>query len=330
MAKAKVGLQTLVLLALLCALPQAAARASDAELVSLVLVGDVMLSRGVAGHVQREEGGDFTFPFAETAEILRAADLTFGNLESPISGRGEKLDKKYVFNAPAEAVDGLAHAGFDVVSLANNHSLDYGELALNDTLENLARFGIQPIGLTRPKRAEQAPLLLRVNGMVIGFLAYADPEGRYSYSRDFLDFEVRPAALERALVMAEIAALKRHADQVVVSVHWGTEYRKRPDPRQVEMARFMIEAGADVVVGHHPNVVQPIERYRGGVILYSLGNFVFDQYTKPGTRDGLIARLTLSPDRVRKVETLRVYIDEGWQPRPTDSAFLELRFSPTD
>ena len=106
-----------------------------------------------------------------------------------------------------------------------------------------------------------------------------------------------------------------------MSVHWGTEYRSIPDERQVDMARFMIDAGADIVIGHHPHVVQPVERYRQGIILYSLGNFVFDQHTRPGTREGVIARVIIEKGQLKGVSTLPVFIGKGWQPIPKQHDF---------
>jgi poly-gamma-glutamate synthesis protein (capsule biosynthesis protein) len=294
--------------------------AADQE-VSLVFVGDIMLSRGVAHYVTEAQGKDFTFTFREVAPILRGADLAFGNLESPISGRGRKLEKTYAFNAPPEAAEGIAYAGFDVLSLANNHILDYGELALTDTLAYLDEAAIRAVGLTQRDRPRQRPVVIEAGGLKLAYLGYADPAGKYSYPPAFRRFPIRPAALGKARVAEDIAAIEQTVDLVLVSVHWGTEYRSEPDARQVEMARFMIDAGADIVIGHHSHVVQPVERYREGIIFYSLGNFVFDQYTRPGTREGVIARVVIEKGRVTGVATLPVFIDKGWQPRPKQRDF---------
>jgi poly-gamma-glutamate synthesis protein (capsule biosynthesis protein) len=313
-----------ILLAFGCAGQSGPRQVAADQDISLVFVGDVMLSRGVARHVTKTQGKDFTFTFREVAPILRDADLAFGNLESPISGRGEKLAKKYVFNAPPEAIEGIAYAGFDVLSLANNHILDYGELALTDTLRYLDQAAIHAVGLTQPGRLRQTPVVIERGGLRLAYLGYADPAGKYSYPPAFKQFPVRPAELGKARVEEEIAAIDQFVDLVLVSVHWGTEYRSLPDERQVEMARFMIDAGADIVIGHHPHVVQPVERYRQGIIFYSLGNFVFDQYTRPGTREGVIARVVIEKGRLKGVATLPVFIGEGWQPRPKQHEFQRV------
>ena len=202
--------------------------ATDQE-VTLVFVGDIMLSRGVARYVTENQGKDFTFTFREVAPILRDADLAFANLESPISGRGEKLAKTYVFNAPPEAIKGITYAGFDVLSLANNHILDYGDVALMDTLKHLNQAAIHVVGLTQRDQPRQTPAVIERGGLKMAFLGYADPVGKYSYPPAFRRFPIRPAELGKQRVKKDIKAIEESVDLILVSVHWGTQYRSVPD-----------------------------------------------------------------------------------------------------
>jgi poly-gamma-glutamate synthesis protein (capsule biosynthesis protein) len=299
----------------------AATPVNDGE-VSLILAGDVMLSRNVARSIA-ESGQDFRYPFQATAPLTSAASIAFCNLECPISGRGEAIAKRYLFNAPPESVDGLAFAGFDVVSLANNHVLDYGPIALEDTQRHLSRVGIAAVGIST-QQAPQNPVILVRNGVRIGFLAYADPESPYGYAKEFGVFETGPAKAIEAVVAADIEDLKRRADVIVVSVHWGTEYVESAEPRQKTLGRFFVDQGADLVVGHHPHVLQETEWYQAGLILYSLGNFVFDQHSRPPTRISRLYRILVTDKGIERAEFIPLEIARDWQPRPNSPQFQLL------
>ena len=290
--------------------------------VSLVLAGDVMLGRNVERSI-RAANRDFRYPFEATAELTRTATIAFANLECPISGRGTPLAKTYLFNAPADAVDGLKFAGFDLVSLANNHTLDYGPIALEDTQSFLSRAGITAVGIATEGRP-QSPVIYERNGLRVGFLAYADPQSPFGYAKEFAEFETGPAKAEDSLVADDIRRLRARVNVVVVSVHWGIEYAPQADDRQRALGRLMIDAGAQLVVGHHPHVLQETEWYNGGLILYSLGNFVFDQHTRPLTRVSRLYRLILSAEGVRHAAFLPLHIDQTWQPRPAAEVFEPL------
>lgn len=290
--------------------------APAADSVSLAFVGDIMLSRNVAKDLATRHL-DFTYPFKEVAPMLRTADIAFGNLECPISGKGEALAKKYLFNAPPEAAEGLVSAGFDLVSVANNHTLDYGAIALDDTLRILGENNILPLGIVL-KDAPQQPVILERKGIRVGFLAYADPESPFAYPDEFMTFETRPARAEKDAITRDIAALKANVDIVVVSFHWGKEYEKAPTPRQIELGQFTVDQGADIVAGHHPHVQQDAVWYKDKLIIYSMGNFVFDQWSKPETLQSRIYTVTLNKEGLidasyRPLEL----VPKDWQPRPT-------------
>ncbi|MBL7648377.1 MAG: CapA family protein [Candidatus Hydrogenedentes bacterium] len=294
----------------------AAPAAHAPDTVSIALVGDIMLSRNVAKDLATRNL-DFTYPFKEAAPLLQAADIAFGNLECPISGKGEALQKKYVFNAPPEAVEGLQFAGFDLLSLANNHTLDYGAIALDDTLLILGNSAIPPLGIVTGNTPQQ-PVVIERKGLRIGFLGYADPESPYAYPPEFMKFEKRPARAEKEAVARDIAALKPNADVIIVSYHWGTEYQNAPSPQQVELGQYTIDQGADVVAGHHPHVQQDAAWYKDGLIIYSMGNFVFDQWSRPATLQSRLYTVNVNKDGAvdasyRPMEL----VPKDWQPRAT-------------
>lgn len=295
----------------------------EAPTISLAFVGDIMLSRNVERDL-KARSLDFTYPFAATAPMLQAADIAFGNLECPISGQGEALDKRYIFNAPPESVQGLVFAGFDVVSLANNHILDYGPEAQEDTIRILAENGVAGPGITTGDEP-QSPAILERNGLRVGFLAYADHESPYAYAKEYVPFPTGPAKARKESIVRDIVALKPTVDIIVVSIHWGIEYEKTPNERQVDLGHFVIDQGAHILAGHHPHVQQDAEWYNGGLIIYSLGNFVFDQWSKPATRESRLYTVSVTKDgpvhaQYRPLEI----IQKDWQPRPTGPQYVRV------
>lgn len=291
--------------------------------IEIVLTGDVMLSRNVARSI--EQGNrNFAYPFEAAAPYLRGAHLAFCNLESPISGRGEALQKTYTFNAPPRAIEGLVYAGFDVVSLANNHTLDFGPVALEDTLRLLADQGIRAVGVSE-NDAPQEPAILEAGGLRVGFLAYCDPETPYACAREFDVFDTRPAEGTREAIARDIAALRPRVDILVVSMHWGVEYTPAPNAHTVALGRFIIDEGAHIVAGHHPHVQHEPELYNGGLILYSMGNFVFDQWSRPATTESRLYRVVVDRQGVVSADYLPMTIPRHeWKPTPTQDAFIPV------
>jgi len=285
--------------------------------VTLAAVGDVMLGRGVGEAIGLYGAG---YPFEQVAAVLREADIAFANLEVPITADGVPAQKDYVFRAPPAAVDGLDGAGLDIVSLANNHVLDYGVVGLEDTLAALDRAGIAAAGAGEDEAAARRPAVLSVEGLRVAFLGYVQvPDDSVSgFGEDELAAGPdRPGAAwaRREAVVADVEAAAQQADLVVVSLHAGSEYREEPSTVQRELAHAAVDAGADVVLGHHPHVLQGIERYRGALIAYSLGNFVFDfdetDYVHPGlpSAQSLILKVTLGRQGVSEFELLPASID---------------------
>ncbi len=211
-----------------------------------------------------------------------------------------------------------------MLSLANNHMFDWGQAALVDTLDRLRSAGIRPVGAGRNDLEAHYPVLVNLNGVRLAFLAYVDvPPREASAGAD------RPgvAWLDPERALADIRFAQPLADVVVVSLHWGVEYARRPSPAQVEFAHRMIDAGADLVVGGHPHVVQPLEEYHGRWIAYSLGNFIFDQHDPP-THHGLLLEATLTGKQLSSVRPVPIDIDGSLQATLSPEVKLAEKITP--
>jgi poly-gamma-glutamate capsule biosynthesis protein CapA/YwtB (metallophosphatase superfamily) len=251
----------------------------------IVFGGDVMMSRYV-GHLARVRN-DTAWPMRDLAPFLRSADIAFVNLEAPFSDRGRKVESGMIFKAEPEMVEALKLAGIDIVSTANNHARDCGAYGVSYTWQWLAMNGIAAAGTGMTPADAHSGVVLKVNGVRFGFLAYTYDQSNGNYR----DVDARIALMNPADLVRDIASLRKRADVIVVSMHAGVEYRPKPNAQQQAFAHLAIDRGARIVVGAHPHVVQPVERYRGGVIFYSLGNLVFDQFQRKETQRGELAEV---------------------------------------
>jgi poly-gamma-glutamate synthesis protein (capsule biosynthesis protein) len=291
------------LLLFIACLPAAAQDAPPASReYTLIFVGDIMLSRGVGRRMVAEN--DFTYPFQLIRDTLAAADLTFANLECPVSDVGKEKGHLYSFRADPRAIEGLLAAGIDVVSVANNHMYDWGPEALLDTVRRLREAGIRPVGAGVNDLEAHYPQLVQLGNLRLAFLTYVAIPPEYAAAAPG---KPGVAWLEPERLLADIRFARPLADLVIVSPHWGVEYQPTPTSSQVELARRMIDAGADLIVGTHPHVIQPVEQYRGRWVAYSLGNFVFDQKAK-GTNLGLMLKVRVAGTKIAAVEPLRIAI----------------------
>ncbi|HLJ81209.1 MAG TPA: CapA family protein [Ktedonobacterales bacterium] len=243
----------------------------DTRPVTLAITGDIMLARSVNTTLLSSHD---RFPFNDTADYLRGFDLTIGNLECVVSSLGVPQPKEFTFEANPVAFGRLPLAGYDIVSVANNHSGDYGKAAFMDMLGHLTQFGITPLGGGANLAEAHRPVIRRIRTTTIGILAYCEI--------DPLDFAATASTpghawLDPTLMRADIQALRPQVDFLIVFTHWGIEYQPQETTHQQYLARLAIDAGADVVVGAHPHIIQPYELYKGKLIVYSLGNFVFDE-----------------------------------------------------
>jgi poly-gamma-glutamate synthesis protein (capsule biosynthesis protein) len=290
----------------------------QAPRVVLDAVGDVMLGRGV-GQVMRERG--MSYPFEAVQPLLVGSDLRFANLELPLTERGAPAAKRYTFRAPPRVADALRDGGFTLLSLANNHMLDYGYEGLLDTVIALDQAGIAHAGAGRSADEAHAPAVVTVHGLRIALLAYVnvpDDVGSGFSTRAGAAGPGTPGVAwgTTEAVRRDVAAARAQADLVIVSLHAGFEYTAAPNAVQRQLAHAAVEAGAALVVGSHPHVLQGVEFYRGVPIVYSLGNFVFDldddDLRQPGLPSVLSAvlRVTLDRSGVRALRFLPVQIDQ--------------------
>jgi poly-gamma-glutamate synthesis protein (capsule biosynthesis protein) len=286
--------------------------------IRITLVGDIMLG-GSADEFMQRHGHDYAF--AGVAGELARADVLFGNLEGPLTDGGEPApDKKYRFRTPPSKVaPALARAGFDVVSLANNHTLDYGATGLFDTETALFDAGIRAVGAGRDLEAARRATIVERDGHRVGFLAYSN-----TFPESFWAAPDRPGTAfgHRAHVEADVRALRPRVDTVVVSFHWGREATTDLRPYQPMLARAAIDAGADIVAGHHPHVLQGVERHGDGIIFYSLGNFTFGSYSE-NARVSAIAHVTAGRHGLHDLELVPINVynpDVLFRPLPLTGA----------
>ena len=268
----------------------------------LILGGDVMLSRYV-GRIARGHR-DPAFPMRDLAPLLQSADIAFVNLESPFSDRGAVVEHGMVFKAEPDMIAALELAGVDVVSTANNHARDQGSHGVEFTLDWLESHQIAVAGTGTSAEAAHAGVVLDRNGLRFGFLAYTYDQSNGNHS----DIDDRVAVMDLPRMREDVAKLAARADAIIVSMHAGTEYSPKSNAQQVAFAHAAIETGASVVVGHHPHVTQPWERYGEGVIFYSLGNLVFDQFQRVETQRGALADIVFEGPRLAQASLLPVEI----------------------
>ncbi|NNE66970.1 MAG: hypothetical protein HKN33_10440 [Pyrinomonadaceae bacterium] len=282
--------------------------------VELVAVGDVFFDRGVRTKIEQYGVG---YPFEKVGDMLSTADVAFANLENPIAEDCDPAQKKYQFRASPRHATSIRNAGLDVVSIANNHTLDCGRKGLIQTIEFLDLNEISYAGVYHPDGGGSGVAKIRKNGISIGFAAFtAIPTIPGKIPGPEL-LRAEPSEVTRAL-----KALRAEVDVVVASIHWGTEYSSSPTKRQRSLAHVAAEAGADLVLGHHPHVLQGFEtlttdKGRKALIAYSLGNFVFDSPTRVNKllKESLVLKLKLTEYGVSEAEIIPVKI-EGYRPHP--------------
>lgn len=309
--------------------------------IKIIAVGDINLGR-VTG--QKIIAGDINYPFAHIADYLKSFDITFGNLESQLAdldGETQSPTNEYRFAGPPAGADSLVPAGFDVVSLANNHMWDYGKNRLFETLDNLDRVGIKYVGSSKTTENLYQPVITEVKNQKIAWFAVTALLNGYEKmgAKDYVAW-----ADDNRLITA-IQQIKPQVNWVIVSMHRGVEYAATPSSTQIEFAHKVIDAGANIVIGHHPHVPQGIEEYivkssppaekigetispparggvggggsidRKGIIFYSLGNFAFWQPMEYWTQHSFAVELTLKQDGT--FDHTIVPINAGWQPSLT-------------
>lgn len=248
-----------------------------------IAVGDIMLGRGVEYWIKKN-GGGYESSFAKVRHLLEQGDIVFGNLECPLTPSDKGLSKngKIVLKGEPESVTALTSAGFNLLSLSNNHIMDYYEKGLFDTMELLDRHDIVHAGGGRNIDEARKMAVIEKNGIKIGLLAYTDMAEIVFAGSPYLSFAAGPeksgvAPRKLETIREDIQKNRSQVDLLAVSLHWGIEESFRVTEEQVEFAHTLIDDGADIILGHHPHQFHGIEIYNGKPILYSMGNILFDQ-----------------------------------------------------
>ena len=280
------------------------------ENISVIFVGDLMLSRGVNDRMRSYN--NYFYPFQELEGFLNNADLTFGNLESPILHGNYVPVNSFSFDAHPETANSMAKAGFDVLSMANNHAGNMGQAGFLKSFEKLNENGMYYVGAAKKKSdLDQQGVITEVEGVKIGWLAYAYGPSHYGTDGDYPGM----ALMDIEKMKQDVERLKKQTDHVFVSMHAGTEYTENISSQQRNFAQAAIDQGASLVIGHHPHVVQRIERYNNGFIMFSLGNFVFDQMWSQDTRRSLATKIYLDKEDINRFEYYPLKIYDYSQPR---------------
>lgn len=265
------------------------------KLRTIIATGDIIPARSV--NFQATLRKDFTWPYLKTVEILKTADLTFINLETPLTGNCPPTNEGMIFCGDARNIEGLTFAGVDIASLANNHAGNYGVEGVRETVNLLNKNGIATTGVDNVKT-------LDVKGLKFAFLGY----------NDITSPQPGISNVEDEKIKREISYAKKTADVVIVAFHWGTEYVSQPSERQKSLAHLAIDSGADLIVGNHPHWIQPVEVYEDKLITYAHGNFIFDQEWSQKTKQGVIGKYTFYEKQLIDAEFTPILIEEFGQP----------------
>ena len=281
--------------------------------IKLVAVGDIMLGDlpacfgfGVGSMIKRYGSNRL---FSKIKKELTGADMLIGNLEAVLSDQNRQTlwPPSQYLRGDKKAINILKETGFSVLSVANNHMMQHGPAAFHETVELLLKAGINVAGLKDNPPFHSKPVILNVKGIVIGILGYSLRPEEY-HPEDVLYCQ----GSER-VIAEDIKRLRPDVDKVILLAHWGDEFIARPAPHQVKMARTLVDYGADLIIGHHPHVLQGIEQYKGGVIAYSLGNFIFDMWL-PNTKQSIILKIDCNNNGVNEVDALPIEINDEYQP----------------
>jgi poly-gamma-glutamate capsule biosynthesis protein CapA/YwtB (metallophosphatase superfamily) len=298
-----------VLLSAFCLTARAETPSAPASTVSLVFAGDIVLDDAAGALIER--GGD---PFAAFASVFKAADIRLGNLECVVATTGSAGDKNFTFRAHPRSLPVLQRH-FDALALANNHSGDFGREAFAEMLDLFKAQGLAQFGGGHNLKEAHTPLIIERKGLRIALLGYNEFMPR-SFEADYN--APGSAWSEDEQVVADIRAARsvHKADLVIPVMHWGWENELTANVRQRQLARTMIDAGADVIIGGHPHVTQDIEHYRGKPIIYSVGNFVMKETDNANQRLGWVLRLTLDKTGVAAFDTVVAQINMDGIPSP--------------
>ncbi|MEN6337234.1 MAG: CapA family protein [Phycisphaerales bacterium] len=265
--------------------------------MDLIAVGDISLTCST-DHV----------PFEYVARYLRTGDIVFGNLECVFCDRGVPAEKEITLHAHPARAGYLRQAGFNILSLANNHILDFGAVGLAQTCSALRAQGIPFVG-AGDEAAAGGHRIIEVRGLKVGFLAYGEADACHVQDGVFVN------CIHRGTILDQVRRLRTCCDVLIVSLHWGIEYVRYPSPSQVALARELVAEGTHLVLGHHPHVVQGFERIGSSLILYSLGSFHINPLRGDGTRQSCMLHVQLSERGIERYKLIPVRLDDENVPR---------------
>ena len=263
--------------------------------VTLIATGDVIPARSVNSQATRFR--NFRWPYEKTGDVLKTADLTIINLESPFIPNCPVVNDGMIFCGDEKHIEGLTFAGIDVATLENNHIENYGNTGVENTIRLLNSSGIKTV-------REDYPQVIDIKGLKFVFLAY----------HDLVNPQINTVSTIEEKIAQDIKQAKGPADIVIVAFHWGVEYTEQPGERLKMLAYMAIDNGADLILGNHPHWIEPAEIYKNKLIVYAHGNFVFDQMWSEKTKQGIIGRYTFYEDKIIDAEFLPVYIKDYGQP----------------
>lgn len=291
----------------------------------IIFVGDIMVDRGVENSVKNNLGGDFGKLFDNIEDYLKNSDGVFGNLEGPVTTKGTNAGSRFSFAMDKAILPVLVANNFKMVSFANNHIGDRSTTGFLDTLTNLDEAGLAYAGAGKNFTEASTVKTITINDINIGFIACSDVGPDWIKAT-----ETKPGQLlcSNPKLGEIVANAKSQVDFLVFSAHWGAEYHPRSQ-RQIDIAHTVIDRGADMVIGHHPHVIQATEWYKDKFIAYSLGNFIFDQYFSEATMQGLVVDAVIDPKKKTEVVLKIVELSKDgnkYQPREirdaTDADFI--------
>lgn len=279
--------------------------------VTITFTGDILLDRGVRNKLS-EKGCDY--PYLKVRDIFKKSDIVIGNLECPLVDKGTPVLKRrdLIFKGDVKNSAALRRAGYNVLNIANNHVMDYGRDGLTNTIRALKDSSIKTVGAGKDSEEANKPLYINKNGIKIGILGYNmfPPEG-FIYS----DSKPDTARLDEKLMKENIKNARSKCDFLIVTFHWGKEYSFYPSDFQKEIAHAAVDSGCDIIIGHHPHVLQGTEKYKDKLIFYSLGNFIFDKQIPRGTDETVVLNLKIKKNDIIYAEIIPARI-ENCQPSP--------------
>ena len=273
-----------------------------------ISLGDHPLCAGIGTH-SKLKNKPALFPFTKVKPEFDKADILFGNLECTLSNQGENTRDYHSIQMRGHPayIDSLTEAGFDVLNMANNHAMQHGEEPFKETVNILTQHDIKPCGVNYENHQVGIPVIIDRNGLRVAFLGYSLRPRQY--------FEQPPLYTEGTAegIIRDVQSIKDSVDHVIVSLHWGDEFIDYPSPDEVRLARQTIDAGASLIVGHHPHVLRGIEPYKNGYIVYSMGNFICDMVWDPSLRETMIFSCTFSKTAIENPEYIPVWINNDSQ-----------------